>query len=277
MRGAIAAVAVALWFGTPSADDGLALRASGFVKGRAEISDDQIRCEVPTTASAIVDGSFSVGLWNTYGSPTLFFPDPENPFGDPCGVWLLVTNGMADQGVNLRRVDVRFRIANALRYRHYLATRNGFATACRGLRATAFLVGTRLEAGSAGVAFVRLLPLVSPSLLACLREQYAAVPTDTMASLPLLATVTARGTSDSGDGYRSNPVRYTLFLRRTCGNGRVDDGEQCDPAAPASSCGVGPCASGHCTGDATRACATDVECVGSCGAAGTATECSCLY
>src|SRR5437667_9647586 len=54
----IVAVAMGLLLGVGSvfADgpDGLVLRASGFVKGRAEISDDQIRCEVPTVESAIV-------------------------------------------------------------------------------------------------------------------------------------------------------------------------------------------------------------------------------
>src|SRR5437867_755473 len=46
----IAAVALGLLLGVGNvlAADGLVLRAGGFVKGRAEISDDQIRCEVPT-------------------------------------------------------------------------------------------------------------------------------------------------------------------------------------------------------------------------------------
>jgi len=259
--------------------DGLVLRAGGFVKGRAEISDDQIRCEVPTVASAIVDGTFAVGLWNTYGSPTLFFPDPSNPFGNPCGVWLLLRNAMVDQGVTVHRLDVRFRIAKALRYRHYLAMRNGFATACGGYRTATFLVGARLEASGSGaassIAFVRLLPLVSPSLLSCLREQFAVVPIETMASLPLVASVTARATSDGGQAYRSNPARYTLSLLHTCGNGRVDDGEECDPKAPGGSCHVGPCANGSCMAAPDRACATDDDCAGTCGAPGTANECAC--
>ena len=280
----IAAVAIGLLLGVGNAfadgSDGLVLRAGGFVRGRAEISDDQIRCEVPTVASAIVDGSFAVGLWNTYGTPTLFFPDPANPFGNPCGVWLLLRNGMDDQGVTVHRIDVRFRILNALRYRHYLAMRHGFATACRGLRTATFFVGARLEAGSSAgssIAFVHLLPLVSPTLLACLREQFAVVSTDTMASLPLVASVTARATSDGGQAYRSNPANYTLALLHTCGNGRVDDGEECDPNAGGGSCLAGACANGHCTADANRACATNDDCTGTCGAPGTATECSCIY
>jgi hypothetical protein len=60
-----------------------------------------------------------VGLWNTYGSPTLFFPDPANRFGIPCGAWLELRNAMVHQGFTVERVDVRFRIPGALRYRHY--------------------------------------------------------------------------------------------------------------------------------------------------------------
>ena len=266
--------------------DGFVLRAEGFVKGKAEISAGDIKCEVPNVTSAIGDGAFSMGLWNTFGSPTLLFPDPANPFGNPCGVWLELRNTMVTQGITVDRVDVRFRIAGALRYRHYLATRNGFATACRSLRTTVFFLGTRLEAatgatdsesGAPNVAFVQLLPFVSPDLLACLRAQYAPLAIELLVSLPLVATVTARGTSDSGDAYRANVVGYTLLLRHTCGNGRVDDGEQCDPTAGGPACLVGPCTGGHCSGDMGVPCATDGDCAGRCVARGAPSECTCFF
>jgi hypothetical protein len=281
-------VSIGLVARAASADgtDGLILHAAGFVKGLASISGNQITCQVPTVDTAIEDGSFSMGLWNTFGSPTLFFPDPSNPFGNPCGVWLELRNLMLDQGITIDRVDVRFRIAGALRWRRYLATRNGIATACRRLRTAVFALGTHLDgtagatssgSGAPGVAFLQLLPLVSPDLVACLRAQYARLSTSVMTALPLVATVTASATGDVGGRYRSNPVTYTLLLRHACGNGRVDDGEECDASSGDGACRVGPCTQGQCSADLGRACATDADCAGACLPRGDPSECTCAF
>jgi hypothetical protein len=98
-----------------------------------------------------------------------------------------------------------------------------------------------------------------------------------MVSLPLVASVTASGTSDAGDGYRSNAVGYTLSLRHTCGNGRIDDGERCDPAASDPACPAGACANGHCSGDTSLPCTADRDCAGSCGTRGSPSECTCTF
>src|SRR4029453_14578937 len=91
---------------------------------------------------------------------------------------------------------------------------------------------TNSSSGQANVAFLQLIPMVSPQLLHCLRSVYAGIYTDMFVSPPLVIRATAVGRADSGDVYRSNTARYTLTLRHTCGNGRVDDGEECDPIAP---------------------------------------------
>jgi hypothetical protein len=267
--------------------DGLVLRAVGVYKGKEDITADQIKCEVPTIASAVSDSFYQAGLWNTYGAQTLFFPDRNNPFADPCGGWLQLRNNMAVQGINVDRVDLKLRIAGAKRFRDVVPTRNGFPIACRQFRNLRLFSGARVDgflnqfpsngSGLPNVVFLQLLPIVTTDLIHCLRAQYAPLPIDAYVSLGLVARITATGTSDNGDTFRSNPVSYNLTLRHTCGNERVDDGEGCDSSSLGNTCGIGPCTGGHCTGAASITCATDADCTGSCIAPGGPTECTCLY
>ena len=62
--------------------NGMAFRAVGWFKGKAEISAGDIKCEIPSVTSAIFEGAFAMGLWNTYGFQTLMFPDTSNPFAN---------------------------------------------------------------------------------------------------------------------------------------------------------------------------------------------------
>jgi len=288
--GSIAAVVagVMLAAGVAQANsDGLVLRAVGIYKGKEDITDEQIKCEIPTISSAINDSTNQTGLWNTYGAQTLFFPDRNNPFGDPCGGWLQVRNNMALQGINLDRVRVKLRIAGAKRFRDFVPTRNGFPTACRQFRNQSLFVGGRVDAftntdqssgsGAPNVLFVQLLPIVSTDLIHCLRAQYAPLSTDVFVSFPLVARITVEGTADNGDHFRSNPIGYTVTLRHTCGNGRIDDGEFCDASSGANSCNVGPCNGSTCQGAASIACTTNADCNGVCQPQGGPMECSCLF
>ena len=98
-----------------------------------------------------------------------------------------------------------------------------------------------------------------------------------LVSLPLVIKANAVGRADSGDIYRSNTARYTLTLRHTCSNGRVDDGEQCDPNAVVDLCD-GRCVGGACTIPNGAACTTDGDCVqGTCVAPDDPSECTCSY
>lgn len=267
--------------------DGLVLTALGIYKGKEDISAQQIQCEIPTVASAIPSAVTQAGLWNTYGAPTLFFPDRNNPFGDPCGGWLQVRNNLFAEGMNVSKVTVKLRIPGANRFRDFVPTRNGFPTACKQFRKSTLFAGTWLdgelnqnpnsESGLTNVAFIQLLPIVSTDLIHCLRAQYAPLTTDEFVSLPLVAAITATGRAINGDRFTSNVVSYTITLRHTCGNGRVDDGEQCDATSVANTCAVGPCTGGHCTGLSSITCTTDADCVGSCVAPANPEECTCLF
>jgi hypothetical protein len=273
--------------------DGLVLRTLGFYKGRESISEGQIECEIPTTTTAIADGSFNIGLWNTYGTNTLFFPDRNNPFGNPCGGYIQLQNNLVFDGITVDAVVLRYKVAGARRFRAQVPTFQGFPTACRELRRTRSAAGTRLApigsdvppsgSGAPNTGFVQLLPFVSPNLIYCLRSQYSPVDPNLLSSIDLVVKAYAVGVSDHHERYRSNVVNYHLTLRHTCGNGRVDDGEDCDPAALGNTC-IGTCAGANPTSgvlgtcsNSGFACSTAADCTGTCVAQGNPSECACLY
>jgi hypothetical protein len=261
-------------------------RAVGWFKGKAEITAGRINCEIPNVTNAISEGAFAMGLWNTYGVPTLYYPDVNSPFGNPCGVWIQLQNNMIDQGLMLDHVDLKYRIAGARRFRRGgVSMRKQFPTVCRQLRNQRLFVGNRLNpvnstqdtstSGAPNVAFIEMLPFVTPEMVTCLQSVFAD-PTVTFTSLDLVVRATAVGVSDAGETYRSNPIQYTLDLRHTCGNGRVDDGEVCDPAATGSTC-VGICNNGTCSQNNSIPCTDDSQCQGVCLAPNNPSECTCVY
>jgi hypothetical protein len=271
--------------------NGAVFRAVGWYKGRSTVSSGTITCEIPTITSAIADGAFAVGLWNTYGFQTIFFPDPNQPFANPCGGWLQLRNNLIDQAIVIDSIDLRFSLAGARRYRAFIPIRNGFPVACRAMRRATLFAGSVLNpvnstddvsgSGAPNVTFVQAVPMISPELVNCLRSQFTPLSTSTFTSIPIVATVTAHGTSDSGDQYRSNTVRYTTNLRHTCGNGRVDDGEFCDPYAPSTCSGFCKIAQGEavgtCSQDDRLGCKIDANCRGDCLLPGDPSECICAF
>ena len=267
---------------------GLVLRAAGWWQGKASITQNSITCQVPALDNAISDGFFTMGIWNTFGEETLQFPDPNSGFANPCGGYLQLWNSMTQQGMTLDRVNLTYRIAHSKRFDAVVSQKNGFPTACNTFKKAALYAGVRMgpndpsappgNSGAPNVAFVQVVPLVSPSLFACLREQYASLPPDIYTDFPLVIKARAIGVADNGDRFVSNLVKYTLDLRHLCGNGRIDTGEACDDSASGTGCsGNAICVNNVCIGDPTRGCNDDADCIGTCHPAGSIEECTCTY
>jgi len=287
-RGTVVATLLAAMLagGVASADNnpnGSAFRAVGWLRGKGEISEGSIKCEVPTIGAQIADGAFAMGLWNTYGEDTLYFPNINGAFANPCGGYLQLENLLATQAIQIDRVELRYKIPGARRFRGSVPTRNGFPLACR--RRDTVFVGAIINprsstddsgSGAANVTFLQVLPIVSTQIINCLRSQYAPLPTDLYSSLPLVIRATAVGTSDSGETYRSNSIAYSLNLRHTCGNGRIDDGEMCDPSTPFNVCLEDTCTNNVC-GASGRPCTSVADCAGQCMESNSPSECVCVY
>jgi hypothetical protein len=206
--GWVVVVLVALAGAGPArGDDGLVLRARGFVRGRSEIVRDRVRCEVPSDGAAVPDTSFVIGLLATAGIPTVVFPDPNNPFADPCGGWLQMQSSLAAQGIQLDGVELRYRLGGGAGSAG-VPLRRGFPRACRRLRQARLTVGLRLDP-EAATAYLPVLPMVSPNLLRCLQDALAAAP---LVSVPLRIRARVSGLADAGGRFTSNPAGYTLTL-----------------------------------------------------------------
>ena len=271
--------------------NGIAFRAVGWFKGKGNITLESIQCDIPTVSTAIGDGVFELGLWNTFGFDTVYFPDINSPFGNPCGVWLELQNNLLDQAIQVDHIALQYKILGARRFRQFVPARNGFPIACRQLRNDTIFAGAVINpinstldqsgSGRPNVTFVQMLPFVTPQMINCLRAQYAPLSTDLFTSLSLVIRATVFGTSDTGDTFRANPIRYTLNLRHSCGNGRIDDGEQCDPNAPTTCLGFcvisQGATNGLCSNNKNHFCLVDTDCQGICLPPNDPSECICVY
>src|SRR5207249_4562458 len=140
----VAVLAGLLAAGVARADNnpnGIAFRAVGWFKGKGDITLSSIQCDIPTVTNAIGDGVFEQGLWNTYGFDTIYFPDINSPFGNPCGVWLELQNNLLNQAIQVDHIALQYKILGARRFRQFVPARNGFPIACRQLRNDTILIG----------------------------------------------------------------------------------------------------------------------------------------
>jgi len=282
LRSLVAVVLTATSLAAPAygSNDGLSFRAMGFYKGVESISEDSITCEIPTVSTAIADGGFQMGMWNTFdlstAVETVSYPDAINPFGNPCGGWMQLQNNMRTQGINVTRVVLRMKVLGANRFRDQVPTKRGWPMACRGLEKQVLFLGARMDpfgapttggsgSGQPNTVFLQLLPMMSPQALACVRDQYSPLPAETLTSLSVAFRARAFGMTDAGEKIQTQTARYTLTLTHFCGNGRLDNFEQCDPESALNYCVIASETEGQ------------PDTIGQCLPPGTPTECLCAF
>src|SRR5256886_15623974 len=90
-RTALAALIV-LGLAMPARGDnnpnGMAFRAVGRFKGKAEISAGANQGEDPRRPTASFSGAFGVGAGEPHRVPPLSFPGPSNPLPNPRRLWI---------------------------------------------------------------------------------------------------------------------------------------------------------------------------------------------
>jgi hypothetical protein len=278
LRSLVAVVLAATSLAGPAfaSNEGLVFRALGFYKGVANISEDSITCEIPSVTTAVADGGFQMGFWNTFGWESVSYPDQLNPFGNPCGGWIQLQNNMRSQGINVTRVVLRMKVLGANRFRDQVPTRRGWPMACRDLQKQVLFLGARMDpagaptsggsnSGQPNSVFLQLFPMMSPQALSCIRDEYAALPSADLTSLAVAFRARVFGITDAGEKIDTQTARYTLTLLHQCGNARLDNFEECDPAAPINYCVI----------DGENE--SDPPIIGTCEPPGIPTECLCVY
>jgi hypothetical protein len=148
------------------------------------------------------------------------YPDPTSPFGNFCGGFLELQNNLINRAINVVRVVVKYRLVGGSFPGPVFE--NDFPLKCQNkvdkLRKARLGVGARVNpinstdpspSGASNVVFVRLVPIISPQVLDCLRD-----PSRGNVSAPVLiiAKLRAHAFVDGGGTIRSNWVQYTLTL-----------------------------------------------------------------
>ncbi|HEY8517379.1 MAG TPA: hypothetical protein VIS07_17850 [Candidatus Binatia bacterium] len=180
-------------------DQGIVFRAGGTFQSQASIQPDQITCTEPITVDgAIADNTATISL-----SGTTFFPNPNDPFGDPCGGWLQLINNLSNQFINVTEVVFSYDIPGA-------AVQIGPHAINIGATIPPTTFQGTTPSGEPNVVFVSLQGnIVPPQIMAQLNQNVNRLPAP-----PYVMNVFmyARGRSDQGTNYETNEIGYTITV-----------------------------------------------------------------
>jgi len=189
---------------------GMLFRAVGIYQGEVE----EGKCTVPSATGGFADYSRAVCRDSTElvtddGAivfPTRMFPDLTT-YGNYCGGFLVLQNGMINQAINVYKVKVRYKMPG-----------RGFPILCRAYRKFTLGVGSTVPPvnstfvnpfGAVNVSVMQLLPIYSPDLLSCLRDPLRG---NVAAPVTVRAKIRAFGVLDDGHHLKSNKLNYSLTL-----------------------------------------------------------------
>lgn len=181
-------------------DQGIVFRAVSFVRGPESIDADQIRCTEPTTQNFIIDPSWVIDL-----DSTRFFPDRNDPFGNPCGGFIALENNLAVQAVNVQQIVIQYEIPGA-----------GIAppetTIFTGLRINPTSSTDENSTGQVNLIYAQLVGQMLPEPIVTWLEQNINVLPST--PFQMIAEFEAFAQSDDGTRYISNPIDYQFTITR---------------------------------------------------------------
>ncbi|HZR81327.1 MAG TPA: hypothetical protein VFD92_09560 [Candidatus Binatia bacterium] len=197
---ALAAVAGCGGGGTGSNDQGIVFRANGFFQTLAQIEQDRITCTQPlSVTNSIVDASFNLSM-----STARFFPDPNDPFGDPCGGFIGLQNNLAQESINVQEISIRYEIPgasipvpgpNSISFGQNIPSANSTEDS---------------PSGQPNIIFAQLVGQLVPRTIIVFLNQNV----DRLPATPYLMNVfaVARGQSDNGTKYETNEIGYQLTI-----------------------------------------------------------------
>lgn len=181
-------------------DQGIVFRAVSFVRGPESIDEDQIRCTEPTTQNSILDTAWVIEL-NT----TDFFPDRNDPFGNPCGGYIALENDLATMAMNVQEVTVEYEIPGA----GITPPENSISVGWR-INPTSSL--DESSSGQPNLIYAQLVGQMLPEQMLTWLEQNRNVLPATPYSMN--AFFRAKGQADNGTRYTSNEIGYQFTITR---------------------------------------------------------------
>lgn len=181
-------------------DQGIAFRAVGFVRGPESIDADQIRCTEPTTQNSIVDSSWVINL-----STMIFFPNRNDPFGDPCGGFIALENELATMAINVTEIVVQYDIPGA----GIAPPENSLSF---GLRINPASSQEEAASGQSNLVYSQLVGQILPEQMFTWLDQNQ----NNLPATPysMSAFFRAKGQADNGERFTTNEIGYQFTITR---------------------------------------------------------------
>ena len=181
-------------------DQGIVFRAVSFVRGPESIDADQIRCTEPTTQNAIVDSSWVISL-----TQQSFYPNRNDPFGNPCGGYIALENNLATMAINVQEITVEYEIPGA----GITPPENSISF---GLRINPTTSLDESSSGQVNLVYSQLVGQMLPEQMITWLDQNQNVLPSTPYSMN--AFFRARGQADNGTRYTTNEIGYQFTITR---------------------------------------------------------------
>ncbi len=181
-------------------DQGIVFRAVSFVRGPESIDDNQIRCTEPTTQNAIIDSAWVIRL-----DDQTFFPNRNDPFGNPCGGYIALENNLFEMAINVQEITVQYEIPGA----GISPPENSISS---GIRVNPTNTLDESSSGQPNLVYAQLVGQMLPEQIMTWLEQNRNVLPATPYSMN--AFFRARGQADNGTRYTTNEIGYQFTITR---------------------------------------------------------------